>query len=248
MTSLYAAWGVSAAVLILFAIIFGVLCRHGFAGILVDNRGRYSLTHLQIVLWSIVVLSLISGVMWGRLLDSKSKNPLDFEIPTELLTVMGISLGSAAAATTIKVQKDLSHPERIAASNDADRPRFAQMLFLEEGDLADQVVDVTKFQNFWLTIVLVVAYVGLAIRTFSSGALGSPGEITTLPVLSGTMVALLGISHAGYVAAKLPNRPGSPQGLTVQLRSVGAVPRSPVPAAGAAGVVPAATYIPRNPG
>ena len=37
-------------------------------GILIDDRYRYSLTHFLIVLWSIVILSLIAGVFFGRLM------------------------------------------------------------------------------------------------------------------------------------------------------------------------------------
>ena len=32
--------------------------------LLIDTRGRYSLTHFQIVLWSLIVISLITGLFW----------------------------------------------------------------------------------------------------------------------------------------------------------------------------------------
>jgi len=242
MNVLFAAWGVSAALLVVMAVALGRRARRSVFGILIDSRGRYSLTQLQLVLWSVLVLSMIAGVVCSRL-QSTPTTALDFAIPTELLTVMGIALGSSATSMAIKAQKDLSRPERIAASDENDRPRLSQMFLLEEGELADQAVDVTKFQNFWITIVLLAAYVGLAIATFRP--LASSADIMTLPTFSATLLTLLGASHAGYLAGKLPNRAGTPQGLTLQLRSVGAQPAPGM--AAAAPPTAALTYVPRNP-
>ena len=166
---------------------------------------------------------------------------LDFTIPDELLIVVGISIGSTAVSTVIKAQKDRSNPGTIAASGPGDKPRLAQIFLLEEGDMADQTIDVAKFQNFWITLILIVAYVAQTGKVFNG--LHSPSDITELPGFAGTFVTLLGISHAGYVAGKLPNRPGVPSGLTLQLRRQGAVPA----AAAAAAVAAAPGYVPRNP-
>jgi len=103
------------------------------------------------------------------------------------------------------------------------------------------VIDVAKFQNFWITLILVVAYVAQTIKAFND--VTSPGDISALPGFAGTFVTLLGISHAGYIAGKLPNRPGTPSGLTLQLRRQGAMPAPPTATALAA----APTYVPRNP-
>ena len=76
------------------------------------------------------------------------------------------------------------------------------MFLLEEGDYADEVVDVTKFQNFGFTIVLVVAYVAMAIHTIVDAK--TAAKVTELPSFSGTFLVLLGISYAGYVGGKIP--------------------------------------------
>ena len=44
MQSLFVAWVVSAVLLALLAVALGVLIGRGYLGILIDNRGRYSLT------------------------------------------------------------------------------------------------------------------------------------------------------------------------------------------------------------
>jgi hypothetical protein len=231
MNSIFWAWGISAVVLVALAVVLGGLARPvGIPlGILVDTRGRFSLTHLQIVLWTLVVLSLISGVFWGRLVDGVPK-PLDFSIPDQVLGLMGIAVGSAIATTAIKSNKDTTAGSRIAASSvlgTVDRPHVGQIFLEEEGEYADRVVDISKFQNFVFTIVLVVAYVALAIGAIHDAKTAK--SLTALPSFSGTFLTLLGISHAGYVIGKVPPRAGVPGGLTVENRTQIAQPGAVLP-------------------
>ncbi len=237
MKAVLIAWALSVFPLLLLAVWLGVSLGRGYAGILIDNRGRYSLSQFQMVLWTLLVLSLLSGLFFARVI-SGVQDALSFSIPTELLIVMGISIGGGAISSTIKAGKDASHPDRIAASNAQDQPRFAQMFLLEEGALADQVVDVAKFQNFWLTLILIVAYVALAIKAIVSV---TSIAAVVLPGFEDKFLVLLGIRHAGYLAGKRPDHPGSPPGLTIALRSRGAVPAA-APVAQAP-----LTYLPRNP-
>ena len=245
MTATYWSWALSAAAIVALAVWLGYLVgpAKGPLGILVDRRGRFSLTHLQVVVWTIVVLSLVSGVFWGRLIDG-DENPLSFEIPGEVLGLLGISLGSALVTGAVKSAKDGTAGDRIAASNALDRPRLGQVFLLEEGQHADEVVDVAKFQNFIITIVLVVAYIALAIERIAD----AESTLGAIPTFDGTFLTLLGISHATYVAGKLPGQQGQPPGLTVANRleappeelPAGVEPRNP-PATRTAAAAAAAT-------
>jgi hypothetical protein len=98
MATMLWAWGISALAMLALAIALGYVVGpgHGALGILVDKRGRFSLTHFQLMVWTVVVLSLISGVFWGRLIEGVS-DPLGFSIPAELLGLIGITLGSSVA-------------------------------------------------------------------------------------------------------------------------------------------------------
>jgi len=206
------AWVISAVVLVILAARLGIAIKRGWLGILVDSRGRYSLTQFQLTMWTIVVLSLVSGVFWARVLAGVP-GPLDFTIPDVLLLVMGISVGSTAAATAVKASKDASRPASIAAS---EKPSFMQIFLLEEGALADQVIDVTKYQNFWITLILLVAYIALAASVLKDSA---PAQLTALPEFSQAFIILLAISHGAYLAGKIPDRAGVPSGLSVALLS-----------------------------
>jgi len=193
-------WIVSFVVLLALAWWIGTKTGRGPLGILIDVRGRYSLTHFQLVLWTIVILSSAIGV-----LISIGFNPKDFgEFPPKLLGLMGISAGSGVLATSVKATKDASGTAKVARNgtpitrNDGTpstiTPQFAQIWLEEEGQLADQVVDITKYQNFIFTLVILGFYVSMA---WTRGG---------LPELPDNVVWLIGISHAGYVGGKLPDK------------------------------------------
>jgi hypothetical protein len=232
-------WAVSAAVLLVFAVVLGlrvslppgdVKPKPLWLGILVDNRGRFSLNRLQLIVWTIVVISLIAGVFFGRLIEGVAE-PLEFTIPGNVLGLLGISVGSAVTVATIKSSKAAAAtvppvpplpPEvvapapnrravtRLATYQATGRPpALGQMLMAEEGAYADDIVDAGKFQSFAITIVLVVAYVAMAISTISDAT--SAAGVTALPDLKGTFLVLLGISYAGYAGSKLPTPPGTPR-------------------------------------
>ena len=155
-----------------------------------------------------MVISLIAAAFGART-TIKGIDPMAFSIPASVLGVLGISVGSAVTSIGIKASKDRTRTKFIKASKPGGA-FFAQMLLVEEGPQADQAVDVTKLQNFLITIFLVAAYVVLTIHTYAGWGPGTPitapSDITSLPTFNATFLALLAISHAGYLIAKAPNR------------------------------------------
>ena len=228
MNAMLWSWLMSFVVLLALAIGLGAAMRprRWLFGILIDARGRYSLTHFQLCVWSVVILSLIAGVFFGRWIDGV-QDPLGFTIPGPVLGLLGISVGSAVTATAIKATKDVTAAARIAASGPGDPPRLGQIFLLEEGQYADQVIDISKFQNFVITIVLVVAYIALSVHALADAS--SAGTLTSLPTFSGTFLILVGISQGGYVVNKVTPQAGFAPGLTVATLSqegAGIAPRN----------------------
>src|SRR5215470_10343081 len=139
-------WWAGSAVFILFlAVLVGRLATHRWFGLAIDSRGRYSLSQLQLALWTVVILSLVAGIFFGRLWHGN--NPLAFTIPAQVLGLLGISAGSSVTAIAAKVQKNTSRSTNVAASAPVDpfKPKLIQIFLQEEGTYADQVVDITKF-------------------------------------------------------------------------------------------------------
>jgi len=199
MRSVFIWWVISAGILILAAWRTGHHASKGKVfGIFLDSRGRFSLSQFQIVLWTILVLSLLAGVFIARLFAGVA-GPLNITIPNELLIVMGISVGSTTAASAVKASKDIKNVNIIGK----DVPKFSQVYLAEEGT-GPETVDITRFQNFWLTLIVVGAYLATAVAYI--GAKTTVSELNSLPGFDGTLLTLLGISHAGYIAMKLPDK------------------------------------------
>jgi hypothetical protein len=207
MLAIYVSWGVSGAVLLVLAVVVGIAANKRIDGILIDKRGRYSLTHFQLCLWTITILSLLSGVFFGRLVHGVT-DPLDITIPGRVLGLLGISLASGVTATTVKRTKDITHGDSVSVSGGTEYPpRLAQMFFAEEGAFANQIVDISKFQGFVVTVLLVVAYIAVSVNRI--GAAPSAQALNSLPDLSSTWLVLLAISHGAYVTAKIPPSSGT---------------------------------------
>jgi len=188
----------SLVILLILATALGKRTDYGPFGILVDDRGRYSLTHFQTVLWTVVILSSFAGAVVASGFD-----PTAIILPPELLGLIGVSAGSAVFATATKASKDVANASipRWTVSmranpqaTDPPAPHWAQIWLEEEGRMANKTINITKFQNFVFTVVVVGVYIGLAV---------GQGQVPSLPE---NVVALIGVSHAGYVGGKMPNR------------------------------------------
>jgi len=229
MTALWVGWAVAAVALVAVGVAVGIGSTGHSAGVLVDTRGRYSLSRLQLSVWLLVVLSLLIGVTAARL-ATQGTAPLDFTVPPELLGVLGLSVGTTVVAGAVKANKSSRRAAYVAAPPPGWRPRWRDVLLIEEGPDAERTIDLTKLQNLLLTAFVAVAYVGLAVHTFlgmGEPSVGSPADITALPSMSPTFLTLLAISQAGYVGGKLPDRGADPlvdrPAHTVEERRRGAV-------------------------
>jgi hypothetical protein len=64
-------------------------------------------------------------------------------------------------------------------------------------------VDLAKLQMFFFTVIAALSYAALLLQVFGGRA---PGAITEFPSVSEGLLALLGISHAGYLTSKSIDR------------------------------------------
>lgn len=224
-------------------------------GVLWTARNTYSLSRLQIVLWTLLVLSALAAVVacrvHGLVIPHGSgavlADPLNISIPGELLAVMGISVLSAAAAPAILTVKAQSESPRVdqldAAAARVGRevetvgqvavrptgyPPLIRDLFQGDDVAKTGTVDIGKVQQAAVTLVLWGAYFSLLVQLFVQGRADARG-MTHLPALSETFVYLLGISHVGYLAYKAtPATAPGHLGATPPPASAASLPR-PVP-------------------
>ena len=206
--------------------------------VLTDQRGRFSLTNLQVLLWTVIITSLLAGTVLGRAVVGAS--PLALKVPQQLLAIMGIHLVVAVVSTGLKVWKDGSRPESVAASDPNDRPRVAQVLMVEEGEMADLAVDLTKLQSLLLNSIVAAAYL---VSCVTESLRQDDLAILVLPRLPDAFVLLVGMGAAAHLLGKVPARGGEPRGLSVKLRILGARPSNN---AGDVPDKPTPEYIPRR--
>ncbi|GIG20794.1 hypothetical protein Cch01nite_15180 [Cellulomonas chitinilytica] len=216
MTTVWWAWGLSAAAMVTLAAWVGIVIKTRWYGILIDGRGRVSLSRFQLVWWTIIVLSLVCGVVVGRFTFDPGTGAgievLGFSIPESVLGLLGISVGTTVASSAVKTYKGRRRSRQAAAAAPGSA-EVAQILLVEEGAVADQTIDVGKFQALIVTILLGGAYVLTTIHAFMGRdpvPIENPSDISTLPDLNTTFLALLAISMAGYLGVKTVPRTGEP--------------------------------------
>ncbi|MFT3970517.1 MAG: hypothetical protein QM695_09610 [Micropruina sp.] len=215
MTTLWTAWVVSAALLLLVGVIAGQQVKGTPLGILIDERGRFSLNRFQMLWWLWIILSMSAAVTLARFTVPNAQ-PLGFTIPGPVLALLGTTAATTVSSATVKAQRSHARPHAIAASVPIEAPRpgaafLGQIVLQEEGAGADQIIDAGKFQSFMITLFLGAGYVLAAVYDFLGRGvplIATPADISQLPELDATFVALMAISSASYVGTKMIGRDG----------------------------------------
>lgn len=216
-------WILCVVLLLLFATVAGQGITGRWNGLLIDERNKMSLSRLQMILWTVVV---VSGFLAAALsnIAAGAAGPLSISVPTELWMLMGISTTSLVGSPLIKNAKaakpahqgemsstlgqmanqmgvrdlagSVTNKGQVIVNTSPEAARWSDMFKGEEtGNAA--LLDLGKVQMFYFTLILVLAYAvalgsGFAVRE----------TIHAFPALDSSMVALLGISHAGYLVHK----------------------------------------------
>ncbi len=215
------AWLITLILLTIFAAMAGYGITGLWKGLLIDEQNKISLSRLQMTLWTIIVLSgfliaALSNIATGR------KDPLSIAIPSELWVLMGISTTSLIGSPLIKstkVAKTANPAEKqincaLLAKQGVDTSKiivkgllvvnttFEQAswsdLFKGEEIGNSHQLDLGKIQMFYFTLILVFTYA----VTLGTALSSSTVKISDFPAFDSSMVALMGISHAGYLINK----------------------------------------------
>lgn len=234
------AWIVTLVMFIAFTMAVGVAIQGRPDGILIDSRNRISLSKFQAVAWSLIVLSAFFTAAIYRI-GMGFTDALDMKLPGELLAAMGIAATSLAATPVVLSLKttETANPEKVEETADklgddakdvvprgavyARRyARDAEWMDMFRGEEVSNAAtpDLSKLQQFLITAVVLIAYgaslwQGFAAPKFLTDESTAPAWFSAFPPLSETMVWLIGISHAGYLAYKAVPRTaantGSPE-------------------------------------
>jgi len=200
-------------------------------GILVNTRNLMSLSRFQLVAWSLVIISAFLTIAFQRIGVSGIADPLQIPMDPHLWALLGISTASligtplilqnkagqkaddgqikAAAATLGENEQDIKDNSdgKLYANPRIEDARVTDMFQGDEiGNTA--YVDISKVQMFLFTVIIIVAYCYQIYAMLWPHGLAKTdpnyvgADKLVMPVLSASVIALLGISHAGYLGSK----------------------------------------------
>ena len=155
-----------------------------------DDR-RPSLARFQLLVWTFVVIFAFVTVSLTRMLSGVL---LSVTIPANILTLIGINVGSPVVSAGISRQKYHIEEKFEDPKGTANYAPLVSMLE-ENGEFS-----ATRFQMLAWTFIAVLIFLATVAGTLSN----LPKDLTTLnlPDVSSTLVTLSGISQAAYLTGK----------------------------------------------
>ena len=218
-------WLVVLALIGLFFLITGKVITGRVLGIFINERKLMSLSRFQLVVWTGLIVSGFFVIALERIHSAVAAQPLAIAIDWQIWALLGISTASFVGTPLLNGNKKSKEPERKTDrvkktatrfnehADDVERNRqgilygnssiaFARFTDMFQGDeLANaQLVDVAKLQLFFFTVVVAIAYGTQLFQLIAYGDLDVSG--IRLPVLQDGLLALMGVSHVGYLGAK----------------------------------------------
>lgn len=202
-------WLIMAGLMVAFAAVIGKTINGRWAGILIDERNKMSLSRLQIVIWTLIIISAYFAVASARI-SAGEADPLAIRIEWQLWALLGISSTSLVGTPLIlddKKKKDVKafedalyqDPNRVGIVDVNPKVSNAEFANIFKGDETGnkEQVDISKVQLFFFTIISALTYV---IAIFDM--LRTTPVPSELPILPDGLIALLTISHGAYLTNK----------------------------------------------
>jgi hypothetical protein len=184
--------------LVLLALFIGV-AGHGITGYwrgaLIDEQNKISLSRLQLAAWTAVVLSAYVTAALGNIAHGAG-DPLGIRIDSQIWILLGISTTSLVGSPLLKSNKRI---QGLLLRSSAPGDSSWADLFRGEESGNEGLLDMAKVQMFYFTVIAVVAY-GTALGLLMAN---KSFPFDAFPGLSSGVLALLGISHAGYLTNKV---------------------------------------------
>jgi len=210
-------WLLNLVLFAAFIIFIGKGITGRWSGLLIDDRYKMSLSRLQTIAWTVLVLSAFITAVLTNMSSEGPFSAFKVGIPEQLWLLLGISttslIGSSLVLGVKKQQPSQPPPSPdkltkgpIVYNQDIKKASWSD-IFKGEEVSNDNVLDLGKVQMFYFTVLLVFGYgVALALIFIDS----NQKVISMFPDPSMAVTGLLGISQAAYLINKALPRPGSP--------------------------------------
>jgi hypothetical protein len=213
-------FAISATAIFLIFIIY-LIAKGGEFRLIRDASGYASLAKFQLLMWTIIIGFAFFGIYLTRIFGGVPDPPPN--IPTNLLTLMGISI--IVPALNKKASDYRYGPPEVPYSA---KGSLVGMVQEGEGDGTERT-ELTRLQMFFWTLISVTIYLFLLYFTVNRDMADVVN--LALPEIDGTLVVLMGLSQAGYLGAKIavPGRPETTYTIQRMPIGVAAAAIAPVP-------------------
>jgi hypothetical protein len=218
----FAAWLVSIVAFLAVFLTIGLGLKGRTLGVLINERNRYSLSRLQMSLWTLLILPSLFIVLINNLYRPGSP---EFAFDWQLLAVMGMSVASIVSTPMILSRKVDSVPAAQPATGATAAVTTALDVNAhpEEAGLKDLVlgeeigngsdIDIGRIQMLMISLMAVVVYAWMIGGTL----LKSVTYLKEMPPFNETLLGLILVSHVGYLAGKFTPSANSKGQTTAEL-------------------------------
>ena len=214
------AWLITMLLLLVFVLVLGVAQTGRPAGVLIDERNKYSLSRLQTLMWTVIALSAFAALGLTRLANG-TVDPFGIALPQELWIALGVTATALVGSPLVRATKmtdnrqpnqdefartklalgggdKVNHRGLIVFNTSADDASWLDLFRGEEtGNAA--ILDLGKIQMFYFTAIVLGAYAALIWGQFTTT--GTTPAV--LPDFTPTLVGLLGLANGTYLANKV---------------------------------------------
>jgi hypothetical protein len=220
-------WLAIMVLVVVFSAIVGHAIVGCWRGVLIDARNVISLSRFQMLLWTAIVLSaFVTAALYN--VFAGVDEPLGVQVPSTMWALMGVSTTSLVGAPMLLAQKTSNTPSAQALADTKDLlasrgeiagdtkvigqvigntdPNLAKWSDMFTGDETSNGahIDLAKLQMFFFTLLVALSYCVVLFHMFR---FAQADGITLFPKPDQSTLALIGISHAGYLVNKTVSRP-----------------------------------------
>ncbi|OAV51476.1 hypothetical protein A6U98_01435 [Rhizobium sp. WYCCWR10014] len=227
--------GIWLGAVLLLTVVAGVVGKGFYGsvlGVLIDSRNRLSLSRLQVLFWSVLVLSLFSVTSIFLVGATGTVGALP-QYPWAIWALLGISIGTTPLSGLILLSKSTQPPQPNAEQSIMADPNstnvgrvevnlsqngWSFLDFFRGEEVANRnEIDISRFQYFVITLVLMIIFVGLVTNELWTLQTAQDwlawAKDKSYPHLNETFIGLLALSHGSYLGMKLLAKPDvSPNG------------------------------------
>jgi hypothetical protein len=220
-------WIVVFGLFLLSVLLLGLATTGDLFGTLINEQKLMSLSRFQMLIWTLLIVSAYLTIAMQRVKSGDVVDPLIIGVDWQVWALLGISTTSLVGTPLLNNNKKAKEPSQAAGTTSAtakaaetlDEPQAeiernrtgvlygnpdikdARLSDMFEGEeLANaSFIDMGKLQMFFFTMIIASVY---AVQLYQLIANNVLTDDVSLPSINQGLLALLGVSNAGYLGTK----------------------------------------------